>query len=170
MHILGRIYQMVEQKDMTTPFFFFFFNKNTKITTNCWTTINKKVLEPTQKIPYIQRQKEATTRQWEGHNHSNIKSYTYQVANPQIGKQLYHRWRRKWQPTPVFLWVEEPGGLLSIGLHRVGHNWSNLAYITEVLPQEWKFQAPCQAPQPRSLATGREAPRESGFEGQKLQT
>ena len=33
----------------------------------------------------------------------------------------------KWQPTPVFLpgkipWTEEPGGLLSTGLHRVGHN------------------------------------------------
>ena len=25
------------------------------------------------------------------------------------------------------LWTEEPGGLLSVGLHRVGHNWSNLA-------------------------------------------
>ena len=23
------------------------------------------------------------------------------------------------------LWTEEPGGLLSIGLHRVGHDWSN---------------------------------------------
>ena len=23
--------------------------------------------------------------------------------------------------------MEEPGGLLSMGLHRVGHNWSNLA-------------------------------------------
>ena len=34
-------------------------------------------------------------------------------------------WRRAWQPTPVFLawripWTEEPGGLQSIGLHRVG--------------------------------------------------
>ena len=88
-------------------------------------------------------------------------------------------WRRKWQPTPVFLpgeswgrgslvacrlwgcteldtteamqqqqhshnsekamathsstlswqipWTGEPGGLLSLGLHRVGHNWSDLA-------------------------------------------
>jgi len=31
-------------------------------------------------------------------------------------------WRRKWQPTPVFLpgripWTEEPGGLQSMGLH-----------------------------------------------------
>ena len=25
------------------------------------------------------------------------------------------------------LWTEEPGGLLSIGWHRVGHNSSNLA-------------------------------------------
>ena len=24
-------------------------------------------------------------------------------------------------------WTEEPGGLLSMGSHRVGHNWSNLA-------------------------------------------
>ena len=37
-------------------------------------------------------------------------------------------WRRKWQPTPVFLpgkkipWTEEPGGLQSMGLQRVGHD------------------------------------------------
>ena len=36
-------------------------------------------------------------------------------------------WRRKWQPTPVFLpgeipWTEEPGGLQSMGSHRVGHD------------------------------------------------
>ena len=40
-------------------------------------------------------------------------------------------WRRKWQPTSVFLPGEsqglEPGGLLSVGLHRVGHYWSDLA-------------------------------------------
>jgi len=24
-------------------------------------------------------------------------------------------------------WTEEPGGLPSMGLHRVGHDWSNLA-------------------------------------------
>ena len=41
-------------------------------------------------------------------------------------------WRRKWQPTPVFLPGEsqgrgEPGGQPSMGSHRVGHNWSNLA-------------------------------------------
>ena len=44
-------------------------------------------------------------------------------------------WRRKWQPTPVFLpgeipWTEEPGGLQSMGLHRVGHDRNNLAHST----------------------------------------
>ena len=39
---------------------------------------------------------------------------------------------RKWQPTPVFLPGEsqglgEPSGLLSMGSHRVRHDWSNLA-------------------------------------------
>ena len=36
-------------------------------------------------------------------------------------------WRRKWQPTPVFLpvkitWTEEPGRLQSLGSHRVEHD------------------------------------------------
>ena len=39
---------------------------------------------------------------------------------------------RKWQPTPVFLpgesqGVGEPGGLPSMALHGVGHDWSDLA-------------------------------------------
>ena len=40
-------------------------------------------------------------------------------------------WRRKWQPTPVFLPGEsqgwEPGGLQSMGSHRVGHDCRDLA-------------------------------------------
>ena len=43
----------------------------------------------------------------------------------------FMHWRRKWQPTSVFLPGEsqtgEPGGLPSMGSHRVGHDWSNLA-------------------------------------------
>ena len=44
----------------------------------------------------------------------------------------FMHWRRKWQPTPVFLPGEsipgtgEPGGLLSMGSHRVRHDWSDL--------------------------------------------
>ena len=43
----------------------------------------------------------------------------------------FMHWRRKWQPTPVFLPGEsqgrEPGGLPSMGSHRVGHDWCDLA-------------------------------------------
>ena len=40
-----------------------------------------------------------------------------------------HIRRRQWQPTPVLLpgkipWMEKPGGLQSMGLLRVGHNWA----------------------------------------------
>ena len=50
----------------------------------------------------------------------------------------FMHWRRKWQPTPVFLPGESQGwgslwermpidGLPSMGSHRIGHDWSNLA-------------------------------------------
>ena len=48
-------------------------------------------------------------------------------------------WRRKWQPTPVFLprespWTEEPTGLQSMGLQRVRHD---RACITTHHPMLW---------------------------------
>ena len=38
-------------------------------------------------------------------------------------------WRRTWQPIPIFLpgefpWMEEPGGLHSMGSQRVRHDWA----------------------------------------------
>ena len=45
----------------------------------------------------------------------------------------FMHWRRKWQPTPVFLpgesqgWGSLVGCCLSMGLHRVGHNLRDLA-------------------------------------------
>ena len=43
----------------------------------------------------------------------------------------FMHWRRKWQPTPVFLPGESQGRgawwLPSMGLHRVRHDWSDLA-------------------------------------------
>ena len=44
-------------------------------------------------------------------------------------------WKRKWQPTPVFLPGESQGQgslgeLASMGSHRVRHNWSDLAAAT----------------------------------------
>ena len=48
--------------------------------------------------------------------------------DPWVGKIP---WRRTWQSTPIFLpgkipGTEEPGGLQSIGLQRVGHDWTTL--------------------------------------------
>ena len=47
----------------------------------------------------------------------------------------FMHWRRKWQPTPVFLPGEsqgrEPGGLPSVGSHIVGHDWRHLAAAAE---------------------------------------
>ena len=45
----------------------------------------------------------------------------------------FMHWRRKWQPTPVFLPGESQGRVslvgcqMSLGSHRVGHDWSDLA-------------------------------------------
>ena len=52
----------------------------------------------------------------------------------------FMHWRRKWQPTPVFLPGEipgmgEPGGLRSMGSHRVGHYWSDLAAVYSHIPK-----------------------------------
>ena len=45
-------------------------------------------------------------------------------------------WRRKWQPTSLFLPGEsqgrEPGGLPSMGSHRVGHDWCDLAAAASI--------------------------------------
>ena len=48
-----------------------------------------------------------------------------------LSRFTFMHWRRQWQPTPVFLPGEsqgwEPGGLPSMGSHRVRHDRSDLA-------------------------------------------
>ena len=48
---------------------------------------------------------------------------------------IFMLWRRKWQPTPVFLPGEsqgwEPAEPLSMGSHRVGYDWRDLAVYNE---------------------------------------
>ena len=53
--------------------------------------------------------------------------------NPWVGKMP---WRRKWQPTPVFLpgkipWTEEPGRRQSMGSQRVTHDWMTSLYTVK---------------------------------------
>ena len=72
-------------------------------------------------------------------------------------------------------WTEEPGGLLSMGLHRVGHNWSDLALaaaaaaampvFTEVIFQFWEVTVHGGIPQllkVKMLWEGRVAHRLNG--------
>ena len=51
----------------------------------------------------------------------------------------FMHWRRKWQHTSVLAWripgMGEPGGLPPMGLHRVRHNWSDLAAAAALLIQ-----------------------------------
>ena len=70
-------------------------------------------------------------------------------------------WRRKWQPhSSVLAWrmpgMGEPDGLPSMGLHRVGHDWSDLAaaYLNSVpsLSRVWLFVTPWTAPSQASLS------------------
>ena len=53
-------------------------------------------------------------------------------------------WRGKWQPhSSILAWripgTGEPGGLLSMGLHRVGHDWSDLAAAAAAAAQSCKI-------------------------------
>ena len=52
-----------------------------------------------------------------------------------LSLSTFMNWRRKWQPTPVLSWrlpgTAELGRLPSMGSHRVGHGWSDLAAVAE---------------------------------------
>ena len=45
----------------------------------------------------------------------------------------FMHWRRKWQPTPVFLPGESQGRASLVGSHRVGHDWGDLAVAAAFL-------------------------------------
>ena len=48
-------------------------------------------------------------------------------------------WRRKWQPTPLFLPGESQGRLLSMASHSVGHDWSDLAAAAGHMNKKIRF-------------------------------
>ena len=59
----------------------------------------------------------------------------------------FMHWRRKWQPTPVFLPGESQGwgSLLSVRSHRVRHDWSNLAAAAALTRTSPTAQLNCEA-------------------------
>ena len=69
-----------------------------------------------------------------------LQSMGFANSRTRLRDFTFLHWRRKWQSTPVFLPGEspgpgEPGGLPSMGSHRVGHDWSDLAaiYVNETI-------------------------------------
>ena len=59
---------------------------------------------------------------------------------------LYPCRRRQWHPTPVLLpgkipWMEEPGGLQSMGLLRIGHNWATSLSLFTFMHWRRKWQS-----------------------------
>ena len=62
---------------------------------------------------------------------SQCKRHKRWGLDPWLGKTPF---RRAWQPTPISLpgespWTEMPGGVQSLGLQRVEHDWSDLAHM-----------------------------------------
>ena len=67
-------------------------------------------------------------------------------------------WRRKWQPTPVFLpgkipWTEEPGGLQSLGGHKEEDTTEQLNQ--HLIPTLVSPGAPVRGPKPFCFSTSR---------------
>ena len=88
--------------------------------------------------------------------------------DPWIGKIP---WRRKWQPTPVFLpgespWTEEPGMLQSMWSQRVGHDQirsdqiSRSVVSNSLQPHELQHaRPPCPSPPPGVHSNSRPSSR-----------
>ena len=66
-------------------------------------------------------------------------------------------WRREWQDTPIFLrgespWTEGPGGLQSMGLQGIGHNWATKhSTYGSFLYYHWKSSANLELLQSRKF-------------------
>ena len=111
---------------------------NTKITTSCWTTTDKRTFASKKRYPMSKDKGEAAARRQEGRNHDKIKSHTCWVGDPQTGDPQYQRsspTAKDLGPTSDFpTWefgkgMESPGnptlkesGIWLHNFHRTGEN------------------------------------------------
>ena len=94
----------------------------------------------------------SSTLAWKIHGRRNLEGCMQSMGSWRVGHDwatslslfTFMHWRRKWQPTPVFLPGEPQergslGGLPSMGSHRVGHDLSDLAAAAAVfsIPQNY---------------------------------
>ena len=77
--------------------------------------------------------KNSQKRKWEKYEEGGVEwAYKIWVSSVcSVSLFTFMNWRRKWQPTRVLPWripgTGEPGGLPSMGSHRVRQDWSDLA-------------------------------------------
>ena len=65
--------------------------ESTRITTSCWTIIDRKTGTHQKRYSTSKEKGEAAMRQEWGRNHNKIKSHNCWVGDSQTGEQLYHR-------------------------------------------------------------------------------
>ena len=107
-------------------------NYNINLWTPVWKVIRRRQWHPT---PVLLPGKSHGQRRLLAAVHGVAKSWGHAWVTS-LSLFTFMHWRRKWQPTPVFAWrilgTGEPGGLPSMGLHGVGHNWSDLVAAAAV--------------------------------------
>ena len=93
---------------------------------------------------------------WKHQNHSS--EYLTKNFEPTKNYILYLTQQQQWDTRRGIFVIQSTRIPMGWVTHKLENN-----SITEVLPQEWGFWAPCQSLQPGSLTSGG-APRELGFE------
>ena len=67
-------------------------------------------------------------------------------CSPALAGQFFTPGRRQWHPTPVLAWkipwMEEPGGLQSMGSRRVRHDWATSLSLFTFMHWRRKWQPP----------------------------
>ena len=83
-------------------------------------------------------------RAWWAVVHGVMKSQT-QLSNFRFTFHFHALEKEMATHSSVLAWripgTGEPGGLTSMGLHRVGHDWSDLAAAAVVNPYDWRVSA-----------------------------
>ena len=81
---------------------------------------------------------QASAQDWSTYHTSGWEGIVESLLHIKILPPVYSCIFLFWQPTPIILpwrilWTEEPGGLQSMGLQRVGHDWTTNTFFSFVL-------------------------------------
>ena len=85
---------------------------------------------------------------WFVFNNKKVVCLVWKLESNLLWELLDIRWEKAMAPHSSTLawkipWMEEPGGLPSMGSHRVGHDWSDLAAVAADITWSVKTQVGC---------------------------